>query len=110
MLAHFDILNERKTMGSLFPSDLNNTSVLAGMAAVSGWKHQPDLELDVKLREEQGQMKSFNSAKLLGTAYPQMGYDQGIRRRFHACNAEKQPVADLVNKHLFITHHAKDYR
>ncbi|PCD20194.1 hypothetical protein AU210_016719 [Fusarium oxysporum f. sp. radicis-cucumerinum] len=69
LLANFDVPNRHKTIGILFRGDTIGGPGFPPVAAMSGWKHQSDPELNVQIEEEHGQMRSFASVESLATTY-----------------------------------------
>lgn len=101
MLAHFDVPG-RKTIGVLFRSGLMHASALPPVAAMSGWSHQPDLELNVQIAGREWTDEVLYLCQITGHRLPTHRHDQGIPGQFYACHAEKQLVAYLVSKHVFL--------
>lgn len=103
LLANFDVPNRQKTIGILFRGDIINDFAFPPVAAMSGWKHQSDLDLNVQIEGRTWTDEVFRLCQIIGHHLPADGYDQGRPGQFHACHAEKQLTAYFVSKHIFLS-------
>jgi hypothetical protein len=105
MLAHFDVPNKRKTVGVLFRSGVISTSSFPPVAAMSGWGHQPDSELNVQIGGKRWTDEVFQLCQIAEHKLPtDDDRDQGVPGQFRACHAEKQLIAYFVSRHVFLPH------
>lgn len=102
MLANFNVPGRNKTIGILFRSELNGTSAFPPVAAMSGWSHEPNLDLNVQIAGRKWTDEVFYLCQITGHGLPRHGYDRGKPGQYHACHAEKQLIAYLVSKHMFL--------
>lgn len=104
MLAHFDVPNGHKTIGVLFRSDAISTSAFSPVAAMSGWRHQPDSDLNVQIAGRRWTEEVFHLCQIVKHKLPTDGRDRGTPGQFCACHAEKQLIAYFVSRHVFLPH------
>ncbi|UKZ88194.1 uncharacterized protein TrAFT101_003956 [Trichoderma asperellum] len=105
MLANFDVPRKNKTIGILFRSDSNDTSAFPPTAAMSGWSHEPNSDLNVQIAGREWINEVFYLCQITGHRLPErMKPDQGRPGQFYACHAEKQLIAYLVSRHVFLPH------
>lgn len=102
MLANFNVPRSSKTVGILLRGHINNACAFPPVAAMSGWTHEPDLELNVQIAGRTWTDEVFRICQIIGHELPVDGYDGGIPGQFYACHAENQLIAYLVSKHLFL--------
>ncbi|UKZ63282.1 uncharacterized protein TrAtP1_004510 [Trichoderma atroviride] len=102
MLANFDVPRRNKTIGILFRGDLNGTSAFSPVAAMSGFSHEPDSDLNVQIAGRKWTDEVLYLCQITGHVLPEDGHDQGIPGQFYACHAEKQLIAYLVSRHVFL--------
>ncbi|CAH0055803.1 unnamed protein product [Clonostachys solani] len=103
ILANFDVPNKRKTVGILFRSTIVSKSAFPPVAAMSGWGHAENSNLDLRIAGKTWTNEVFQLCRLIGHNLPTGGHDLGIPEQFYACHAEKQLTAYFVNKHLFLS-------
>ncbi|KAI5459668.1 DYW family of nucleic acid deaminases-domain-containing protein [Mariannaea sp. PMI_226] len=108
MLAHFEVPNQYKTVGVLFRSGVINPSSFSPVAAMSGWRHQPDADLNVQIAGRSWINEVFQLSQITKYKLPADGKDQRVRGQFYACHAEKQLIAYFVSKHVFLPHEVDD--
>ncbi|KAK1958637.1 hypothetical protein LY78DRAFT_591730 [Colletotrichum sublineola] len=96
LISNFDIQNKWKTVAVLYRG-----SQLPSVAAMSGWAHKEDSNVQVGGREWTMEVRQL--CKFIGYPLTPHQKDQGEPGRYHACHAEKQLVAFFVNKHLFLS-------
>ncbi|KFA55974.1 hypothetical protein S40293_04040 [Stachybotrys chartarum IBT 40293] len=104
MLAHFDVPGKHKTIGVLFRGGSINPFTFPPVAAMSGWKHKPDSDLNVQVEGKTWTSEVLHLCQIVGHNLPADSYDQGVPGRFYACHAEKQLTAYFVSKHIFLDH------
>lgn len=97
LLAHFDIPNERKTVGVLYRGH-----DLPPVAAMSGWAHLDDSDMNIQISGKTWTPEVRRLSKFIGYDLATDGYDQGEPGQFYACHAEKQLLAFFVHRHLFL--------
>ncbi|RYC79446.1 hypothetical protein BFJ63_vAg17670 [Fusarium oxysporum f. sp. narcissi] len=102
LLANFDVPNRYKTIGILFRGDTIGGSGFPLVAAMSGWKHQSDLELNVQIEGRIWTDEVFRLCRIIGHHLPADEKDQGRSGQFNACHAEKQLTAYFISKHVFL--------
>lgn len=102
MLANFDVPGRNKTIGILFRSELNDTSAFPPVAAMSGWSHEPSSELNVQIAGRKWTDEVVYLCQTTGNGLPRHEYDRGRPGQYYACHAEKQLIAYLVSKHVFL--------
>ncbi|KAF3768505.1 hypothetical protein M406DRAFT_250626 [Cryphonectria parasitica EP155] len=96
LISNFDIPNKWKTVAVLYRG-----SQLPTAAAMSGWAHEEDSDVQVGGREWTMEVRQL--CDFIGYPLTPHQRDQGESGRYHACHAEKQLVAFFVNKHLFLS-------
>lgn len=69
---------------------------------MSGWKHQPDLELNVQIEGRTWTDEVLRLCRIVGHHRPADEKDQGRPGQFKACHAEKQLTAYFISKHVFL--------
>lgn len=102
MLVNFDVPSRNKTIGILFRGDFNGTSAFPPVAAMNGFSHEPNSDLNVQIAGRKWTDEVLYLCQITGHVLPEDGYDQGIPGQFYACHAEKQLVAYLVSRHVFL--------
>ncbi|KAL9484847.1 hypothetical protein ACSS6W_003636 [Trichoderma asperelloides] len=108
MHAKFEVLNKKKTIGILLRSDLNDTSALPPIAAMSGWTHKPNSDLNVQIPGRKWTDEVFYLCQIIGHGLPESENDQGRPGQYYACHAEKQLIAYLVSRHVFLPRDIED--
>ncbi|KAF6793435.1 hypothetical protein CSOJ01_13906 [Colletotrichum sojae] len=96
LISNFDIPNKWKTVAVLYRG-----SQLPTVAAMSGWAHEGDSNVQVGGREWTLEVRHL--CNLIGYSLPSHERDQGDLGQYYACHAEKQLIAFFVNKHLFLS-------
>ncbi|PON27343.1 hypothetical protein TGAM01_v203724 [Trichoderma gamsii] len=102
MLANFDVPSRYKTIGILFRGDFNGTSAFPPVAAMSGFSHEQSSDLNVQIAGRKWTDEVFYLCQITGHGLPRHEYDRGKPGRFYACHAEKQLIAYLVSRHVFL--------
>ncbi|KAL6908717.1 DYW family of nucleic acid deaminases domain-containing protein [Trichoderma evansii] len=107
MLANFDVPGKTKTIGILFRGGLNDTSALPPVAAMSGWSHKPNSDLNVQIAGRKWTDEVFYLCQITGHELPKLEgeykeLDHGRPGQFYVCHAEKQLIAYLVSRHVFL--------
>ncbi|CAI7620191.1 unnamed protein product [Penicillium palitans] len=97
LLAHFDIPNDRKTVGVLYRG--HN---LPPVAAMSGWAHPDDSDMNIQISGKTWTPEVCRLSKFIGYDLATNEYDHGQPGQFYACHAEKQLLAFFVHRHLFL--------
>ncbi|GFP52323.1 delta-latroinsectotoxin-Lt1a [Trichoderma asperellum] len=109
MLTNFDVHIKKKTIGILFRSDLNEISAFPPVAAMSGWSHEPTSDLNVQIAGKKWINEVFYLCQIIGHELPELKEcDWGKPGQFYACHAEKQLIAYLVSKHVFLPRDIED--
>ncbi|KXH65929.1 hypothetical protein CSAL01_13503 [Colletotrichum salicis] len=96
LISNFDIPNKWKTVAVLYRG-----SQLPSVAAMSGWAHEEDSDVQIGGRE--WTMEVCQLCDFIGYPLTPHQNDRGEPGRFYACHAEKHLVAFFVNKHLFLS-------
>jgi hypothetical protein len=101
LIAHFDVPNKWKTVGVLYPG-----SHLPPVAAMSGWGHSGMDQADLYIARKSWceEVRRLCRVEPVEHRLPEDDRDRGQPGRYYACRAEKQLVAYLVHKHLFLPH------
>ncbi|KAL6918544.1 hypothetical protein FSST1_010039 [Fusarium sambucinum] len=102
LLANFDVPSKYKTIGILFRGDIIGDPGFPPVAAMSGWGHQPGLELNVQIGGRTWTDEVFRLCQIIGHKLPADRKDQGISGKFNACHAEKQLTAYFISKHVVL--------
>ncbi|SPJ73913.1 uncharacterized protein FTOL_03643 [Fusarium torulosum] len=102
LLANFDVPTRHKTIGILFRGDTIGGPGFPPVAAMSGWKHQSDPELNVQIEGRTWTDEVLRLCRIVGHHLPADERDQGRPGQFKACHAEKQLTAYFVSKHVFL--------
>lgn len=102
MLANFDVPSRNKTIGILFRSELDGTSAFPPVAAMSGFSHEPNSHLNVQIAGRKWTDQVFYLSQITGHELPWHEHDRGTSGQYYACHAEKQLIAYLVSKHVFL--------
>lgn len=95
LVTNFDIPSKWKTVAVL-----HRDGNFPAVAAMSGWAHGDDAGVRVGGREWTAEV--LRLCNFIGYPLPVHERDQGVPGQYHACHAEKQLVAYLVNKHVFL--------
>lgn len=103
LVAHFDIPQKWKTIGVLYRG-----SQFHSVAAMSGWAHQEDREVNIQIAGRSWTAEVRRLCEIIGYDLAPHDCDQGELGRYHACHAEKQLIAFFVNKHLFLPHEMEE--
>lgn len=97
LLTYFNIPNERKTIGVLYRGH-----GFPPIAAMSGWAHSENSDMNIQISGKSWTVEVHRLSKYVGYHLQPKRWDQGIAGNFHACHAEKQLLAYLVHKHIFL--------
>ncbi|KAK0727156.1 hypothetical protein B0T26DRAFT_671862 [Lasiosphaeria miniovina] len=92
LVAHFDVLNERKTVGVLCCG-----SHLPPVAALSVWAHKDNPAANIQIAGREWTDEIRQLCNYIRHDLAPHDYDQGEPGRFHACHAEKQLVAYFLS-------------
>jgi hypothetical protein len=71
---------------------------------MSGWTHREDREANIQIAGRNWIDEVRRLCEVVGHDLEPHSYDQGESGRYHACHAEKQLIAFLINKHIFLPH------
>jgi hypothetical protein len=99
LITHFDIPNEWKAIGILYRGDQFHT-----MAAMSGWTHQEDRDVNIQIAGKDWTPEVFRLSEVIEHDLAPHVRDRGIPGQYHAYHAEKQLIAFFVYKHAFLSH------
>ncbi|KAL7931817.1 hypothetical protein V8C35DRAFT_308643 [Trichoderma chlorosporum] len=103
ILAHSDVAREKKTIGVLFRSGSVDTSALPPVTAMSWWAYLPNMDINVQIAGRKWTDEVFYLCQIIGHELPVVDkHDRGKPGLYHACHAEKQLIAYLVSKHVFL--------